>query len=249
MSQVVPSPELPQNDSEANASRPPEADALELFRLTHLGKRDGWAEAVALLTAAVDLISASWILGAVARSNNAGVIPLSAVLLGVTGVAAGFYMGRPWARHALLITLAVLTLIGWVKWSEDARPLLLMAFLFFTGCALFAHRSARNQLFFQRDVPRPALERYRARQQDNPMAHHAWRYGLAALITPLFAPLAVFCGAWALRLVVEGKARPPVGRAGLAFGGLVLGSAVLALWYFRGLELYIALTSLLRDPR
>ncbi|NOK35801.1 hypothetical protein [Corallococcus exercitus] len=43
------------------------------------------------------------------------------------------------------------------------------------------------------------------------------------------------------------KAEPPVGRAVLAFGGLVLGSAVLLLWCFRALELYIALTQLLRD--
>ncbi|MBN8230957.1 hypothetical protein JYK02_25905 [Corallococcus macrosporus] len=238
-------PDLPPNDGEAHASRPPATDALELYRLTHLGKRDGWAEAVALLVAAVDVIAAAWILGALARPDNAWIVPLSAVLLAVTGVAAGSYLGRPWARQALLVTPAVLTVIGWMKGSEDARPLLLMGGLFFTGLALFAHRSARNQLFFQRDVPRPALERYRARQQDNPMAHHAWRYGLAALITPLFAPLAVFCGAWGLRLVVR-EARP---RAALALGGLVLGSAVLLLWYLHALELYIALTRLLRDPR
>ncbi|WP_375754843.1 hypothetical protein [Corallococcus exercitus] len=226
--------------------RSSEADTLELFRLTHLGKRDGWAEAVALLVAAVDVIAVSGILGALARPDNAWIVPLSAVLLSVTGVAAGYYLGRPWARQALLITPAVLTVIGWMKWGEDARPVLLMAFLFFTDCALFAHRSARNQLFFQRDVPRPVLERYRARQRDNPLAHHALHLGLAALITPLFAPLAIFCGVSALRRV-DRKAQPPVGRAVLAFGGLVLGSAVLLLWYFQGLELYITLTRLLRD--
>ncbi|RKI55902.1 hypothetical protein D7X55_28990 [Corallococcus sp. AB049A] len=213
-----------------------------MFRLTHLGKRDVWAEAVALFVTAVDIIAASWILGALARADNVWVVPLTAVLLAVTGVAAGFYLGRPWARYALLITPGLLTLIGWMQWSEDARPVLLLAFLFFTGCALFAHRSVRNQLFFQRDVPRPALERYRARQQDNPMAHHAWHYGLAGLVVPLFAPLAVFCGAWGLR-----EAKPPVGSAMRALGGLVLGSAVLLLWYHQGLELYIPLTRLLRD--
>ncbi|RKH01725.1 hypothetical protein D7X32_19425 [Corallococcus carmarthensis] len=63
---------------------------------------------------------------------------------------------------------------------------------------------------------------------------------------PLFAPLAVFCGAWGFR-VVSRKAEPPVRRALLAFGGLVLGSAVLLLWWFKGLELSIAPTRLLRD--
>ncbi|NOK21382.1 hypothetical protein [Corallococcus carmarthensis] len=43
------------------------------------------------------------------------------------------------------------------------------------------------------------------------------------------------------------KAEPPVRRALLAFGGLVLGSAVLLLWWFKGLELSIAPTRLLRD--
>jgi hypothetical protein len=240
---VVPPP-LPGEEQDARSARAAQ-EPVERYRLIHLGQRDAWAEAVGLFSAGLGGFGVALGGWGTPEAEPSWVAPFAVGLLGVTGVGVAFYLGKAWARQVLLVVPLALGVLGEHVWGVEARPGILVAVLFLTGLAVTIHRDARNQLFFERNVPRPVLERHLARLQDNPLAHRALAWGLGALVIPLYAPLAIVAGAWALSRL-DAKGEPPIRHGGRAVAGIALGCLGLGLWWLKGPELWSLLTDLLR---
>ncbi|WP_223640608.1 hypothetical protein [Corallococcus sp. EGB] len=206
----------------------PDVNYLEALRQRYQGKRDEWAWVVGgvtlLLCVATAAALAQWGL----RATRESLFTLLLLLPVPVGVA--FFLGRRWARHALLFTPLVMAVA-----ADALVPT--GRFLFF-ACAIPAfvtglriHRDVRNQLFFRLPVPPGMLKLLWNERFNNPMARQAARFGFSALLMPLLAPVAVICGVVALTRV-DSKATPPIGRKDQAITGLVLGLASPLLWGF-----------------
>ncbi|RKH51020.1 hypothetical protein D7X96_16025 [Corallococcus interemptor] len=205
----------------------PDVNYLEALRQRYWGKRDGWAWWVAGVTLLCCVATAAalteWGLDATKDS-------LFALLFLVpVPVGVAFFLGKRWARHALLATPLVMAVVAGAL-VPDAR-------FFFALCVMPAlligvriHRDARNQLFFQLPVPPRALKALWEQRFNNPMAQQALRFGFSSVLMPLLAPIAVICGAVALTRV-DPEATPPIGRRGQAITGLVLGLVGPLLWW------------------
>ncbi|RKH05315.1 hypothetical protein D7X74_34675 [Corallococcus sp. CA047B] len=207
-------------------SKRPEVDYLEAFRLEHWGRRDSWAWTVGMLTL-------SLLLG-VFLSLASGGAPsrkewlFSALYLASVPVGGAFFLGRPWARPALVVTPLVLALGAGVLEPAQRIHHLLSA-LPFMFVAVLIHRDVRNRLFFRQPVTPGALAAMWNRLRNNPIARQAFHFGLSGLLMPLLSPLAVVCGVVGL-FRVKPQAHPPIGRRGQALAGIVLGVLSPLLW-------------------
>ena len=206
----------------------PEVNYLEAFRLEYWGRRDVWAWTVGLVTVGVCALVALLLLGG-PRSPREGLAAL--LLLASVPVGVAFFLGRPWARTALMLTPWGLALIAGALAPEVRIVPLLIGTSPFALIAIRIHRDVRNQLFFRRPVTPGQLKALWNVRRNNPFARQALSFGLSGVLVPVFAPLAVLFGAVALRRV-DPQAHPPIGRGGQALAGLVLGVASLLLWGF-----------------
>ncbi len=215
----------------------PEVNYLETFRLRLWGRRDAGAWMVG--AGSVLLIGL-----AVLALLVAGDIVTGAALLASAGVGLAYFVGKRWARPALLaVPLGALLLTA----RALGPPALLFFFPFTLAVSLF--RDTRSRLFFRLDVPERELRRLWDRRVNNPLARHALSLGVGAMFLPVFAPLLFIFGALSVLTLgfvlmgvlavvlgvvalqrVDLEAQPPIGRRWEALGGLCLGLASLALW-------------------
>ncbi|NBD12838.1 hypothetical protein [Corallococcus silvisoli] len=204
----------------------PDVNYLEALRQRFWGRRDGWTWTVGFVTLLLCV-------GAIACFVAWGLGPtwhtlLAVLMLAAAPVGVAFFLGRPWARHALLLPPLVM---AWVMWTQVSQPLWFLLLCASPGMlvAWGIHRDVRNQLFFQRPVTAKALRVLWDRRLNNPLARQALRLGVNAVLMPLLAPFAVIFGAVALTRV-DLKASPPIDRRGYAIGGMLLGIVILSAW-------------------
>ncbi|NOK34287.1 hypothetical protein HMI49_13880 [Corallococcus exercitus] len=206
----------------------PEVNYLEALRQRYWGRRDEWAWVVAgvtlLLCVGVAAAFAQWGLSATKQS----LFPL--VLLLPVPVGVAFFLGKRWARHALLPTPLVMAVAADVLY-RDGRFLFFLCAIPGLFIALRIHRDARNQLFFRLPVSSGSLKLLWDLRFNNPLARQALHFGFSAVFMPLLAPVALICGAVALTRV-DLKATPPIDRRGQAITGIVLGLVSPAVWGF-----------------
>ncbi|MBU8897214.1 hypothetical protein KRR26_16485 [Corallococcus sp. M34] len=203
----------------ATCAQRPEINYLEQFRQTLWGRRDGWAYIIAGCTALM------LVAGALSASESGWLGAIVAIAFVPVGV--GFFLGQSWARLALVVA----PLLGAAAMSREFGPGLIALGIIPTVAAFGIIRDPRNQLFFRRPIPTRALHRLWDLHANNPLARHAFGLGLNALFIPLFAPIAIVCGAIALTRV-DSRAQPPIGRRGQALAAILLGVASLAGWAF-----------------
>ncbi|RYZ45286.1 MAG: DUF4190 domain-containing protein [Myxococcaceae bacterium] len=206
----------------------PGVDYLEAFRQEYWGRRDSWAWTVGMLTL-------SLVLGVLYSAASEGPPSrkewlFSALLLATVPMGGAFFLGKPWARHALVATPLVVAL-GAGALQPALRFQHLLAALPFTFVAVHIHRDVRSRLFFRRDVTPGALAALWNRLRNNPIARQAFHFGFSSLFMPLLSPLAVVCGVVGL-MRVNPQAHPPIGRRGQAIAGIVLGVVSPPLWLF-----------------
>ncbi|RKH49083.1 DUF4190 domain-containing protein [Corallococcus llansteffanensis] len=208
----------------------PEVNYLEAFRLEFWGRRDRWAWTVGLVS--LGLLA----LGLVSALDQRAPTALRLLFTFLTPVPVGvaFFLGRSWARHALVATPVATPVVMAVLLEPSSREevaLMMVCAVPALIIAVVIHSDVRNQLFFRRPVTPGQLKALWNVRRNNPLARHALSFGLSGVLLPVFAPLAVLCGAVALRRV-DPEAHPPIGRGGQALAGLILGIASLLLWGF-----------------
>ncbi|WP_410386823.1 hypothetical protein [Corallococcus sp. 4LFB] len=206
----------------------PDVNYLEALRQRYWGRRDEWAWVVGGVTLllCVTVVAALALWGPGTRRQALFLL----VLLIPVPVGVAFFLGQRWARHALLPTPLVVAVAADALY-RDARFLFLLCLVPSMVTALRIHRDVRNQLFFRLPVSAGALKVMWDRRFNNRIARYALRFGLGAVLLPLWAPIAVICGAVALTRV-DPKATPPIGRRGQALTGIVLGLVSPLLWWF-----------------
>lgn len=196
----------------------PEVGHLEQLRRELWGKRDGWAWLM--------LASAPLHLAFTVGMGMDGMWNWTVLGAANTGVVVAWFLGVPVARHALLL-LPPLWLGGFLLKGRDLGVLVLLVPAM--GLALWLHASTRVRLFFRQEVDLERLERLWDARENNPLARHALVCGLAGLVLPVAAPLAMLLG-WAGLRRVDPEATPPIGKRRQALSGLVLGGLDLVGW-------------------
>jgi hypothetical protein len=201
----------------ATCAERPEVSYLERFRLKFWGKRDSWAWTMGLcglgLAAfAVTMALDQW-------------YPLALAFAGCAGVCGAFFLGRPWARTALIAASMLSAAVCAQQRLVPAAAAL--ALLFLTAVAV--HGNTRSQLFFRQPVPVYKLQALWHLLENNPLARSALSCAILGLILPLLAPLGIVLGVIALRRV-NPHAVPPIGRKGHAVTAIVLGGLTLVSW-------------------
>ncbi|ADO67839.1 B-box zinc finger protein [Stigmatella aurantiaca] len=207
----------------------PEVNFLERFRLGLWGRRDAWAWAAGIACALLVPLTAFLLVR--------GEFAVGAGCALSAGVGGAFFLGLPWARHALLAAPVVLALGSALRgWGYAAVG---FGCLFVSALSIVS--STRNQLFFQREVSEKQLLRLWHVRENNPLARTALSVALGGVFLPVMAPLAILLGGWALSRV-NPTSYPPVGRKGQALAAIGVGVTALALW---GLLLWPRLGGLL----
>ncbi|MCY1083557.1 hypothetical protein [Archangium lansingense] len=196
----------------------PEVGHLERLRQELWGKRDGWAWLM--------LASAPLHLVFTVGMGMDGLWHWSVLGAANTAVVVAWFLGVPLARPALLL-LPPLWLVGFTLKGRDLGVLALLAPAM--GLALWLYASTRVRLFFRQEVDLERLERLWDARENNPLARHALVCGLAGLVVPVAAPLAMGLGVAGLRRV-NLEATPPIGKRQQALAGLVLGGLGLVGW-------------------
>jgi hypothetical protein len=215
----------PQVYCQACAARP-ELNYLEALRLRYWGKRDGTAWVVGLVTLGLCLLSVM-VLGETGFTSQQE-LPWMLLSWAPVPVGVAYFLGKPWARHALVATPWVMALVASaVNWQ--GRIVFLLTAVLVSLFALNMHRATRTQLFFRVPVSSGKLRALWDLRFNNPLARQALNLGLGALFMPAFAPFAMICGAVALARV-NPNATPPIGRKGQALAGVVLGAVSILLW-------------------
>ncbi|AFE03206.1 hypothetical protein COCOR_00005 [Corallococcus coralloides DSM 2259] len=212
---------------QACAARP-DVNYLETLRQRYWGRRDGWAWMVGGVTLLLCVTTAAALAQWGLRATKESLFTL--LLLVPVPVGVAFFLGRRWARHALIVTPLVMAVAADFL-HRDGRFLYALCVSLGLIFALRIHRDVRNQLFFRLPVPPGTLQALWNERFNNPMARQASRFGFSALFMPMIAPVAVICGVVALRRV-DPKATPPIGRRNQALMGLVLGLVSPLLWGF-----------------
>jgi hypothetical protein len=202
----------------ATCAARPEINYLERFRLKLWGRRDTWAWLIGVGSIILGVVT---IMALVSRVEPLVVGILAAHA--VTGV--GFFLGVRWARHALIGTPLLCSVVAGLSAGPNAGFLMFILFL----CALTVYFDARNQLFFRREISPERLRRLWHLHENNPLARTALSCATGGVLFPVFAPFAIVFGVLALRRV-DPEAIPPIGRKGQAITAIVLGAAVVLLW-------------------
>ncbi|RYZ34630.1 MAG: DUF4190 domain-containing protein [Myxococcaceae bacterium] len=209
-------------------SKRPEVDYLEAFRLEHWGRRDSWAWTVGMMTLA--LLLGVFVSLASGRPLSRTDLLFAALGLAAVPVGGAFFLGKPWARHALVATPVVLASVAFFLAPAFRVDSLTFGALFLF-VAIQIHRDVRNRLFFRLPVTPGVLAAMWNRLRNNPTARHAFHFGLSSVFMPLLSPVAVVCGVVGL-MRVNTRAHPPIGRRGQAIAGIVLGVVSPLLWVF-----------------
>ncbi|HZH17293.1 MAG TPA: DUF4190 domain-containing protein [Archangium sp.] len=82
---------------------------------------------------------------------------------------------------------------------------------------------------FKLEVDRERLERLWDARENNPLARDALGCGVAGLVLPVAAPVAMVLGLLGLHRV-KPEAKPPIGKRNQALAGVVLGGTGLMFW-------------------
>lgn len=204
----------------------PDVNYLEAFRLEFWGRRDRWAWTVGLVS--MGLLALGILSALDPRAPTA--LRLLFTFFAPVPVGVAFFLGRSWARHALVATPVVMAVLLGPDSREEVSLVMVCAVPALIT-AVVIHRDVRSRLFFRLDVTPGQLQALWNVRRNNPLARHALSFGLSGVFMPVFAPLAVLCGAVAWRRV-DPEAHPPIGRGGQALAGIVLGVASLLLWGF-----------------
>jgi len=91
------------------------------------------------------------------------------------------------------------------------------------------YASTRVRLFFKLEVDRERLEGLWDARENNPLARDALVCGVAGLVLPVAAPVAMVLGLLGLHRV-NPEAKPPIGKGNQALAGVVLGGTGLMFW-------------------
>jgi hypothetical protein len=196
----------------------PEVSHLERMRQELWGKRDGWAW---LMLASAPLhLTFTLAVGMERLWHWVGVGAAD------TAVVVAWFLGVRQARPALLLLpplwLGVMLLTERDHW-------VLVPLVPAMGLALWLYASTRVRLYFQLEVDRERLARLWDARENNPLARHALVCGLAGLVLPVAAPVAMVLGLLGLHRV-NPEARPPIGKGNHALAGVVLGGIGLVFW-------------------
>jgi hypothetical protein len=190
-----------------------DVDYLEAFRKKYWGKRDSWAWTIGL-GAPAQLLGGLFTLVTGPPEGY-----LAGVLLVLSGVnSAFFFFGKPLSRLGLVL----LTVAWTASYAFLIGPVALVSG--FVGALLVVSilTTTRTKLFFKLDVPRQALAKCWDQLANNALAGTSLALAVGGLLVPGFGLLAIFTGLVALTRVNR-KSRPPIGKAGQAIGGIILG--------------------------
>jgi hypothetical protein len=197
----------------------PEVNYLERFRRKLWGRRD----AAAWVTGALGLALTAVALRAMWQQRTFWLPGL--LMVACAASCTAFFVGWRRAREALIATTLGCA-AGFLAFGSQVSSIV---FLFGAVFATFLYFDTRNRLFFQQPVSASRLQRLWHERENNPRARDAMNLGLASLLFPLFAPLAVIIGVVALQRV-DPHATPPIGRKGQAIAGIALGTIMMLLW-------------------
>lgn len=196
----------------------PEVSHLERMRQELWGKREGWAWLM--------LASAPLHLTFTVGVGLEGLWHWAVLGAADTAVGVAWFLGVRLARPALL-ALPPMWLVAFLLKERDLWVLgtLVPAM----GLALWLYASTRVRLFFRLEVERERLERLWDARENNPLARHALVCGVAGLVLPVAAPVAMVLGLLGLHRV-NPEATPPIGKGNQALAGVVLGGVGLMFW-------------------
>ncbi|WP_375769313.1 hypothetical protein NR798_00095 [Archangium gephyra] len=196
----------------------PEVGHLEGMKRKLWGKRDGWAWLM--------LASAPLHLAFTVAMGMDGLWHWAVLGAADTAVVGAWFLGVRLARPALLL-LPPLWLGGFLLKGRDLW--VLVPLVPAMGLALWLYASTRVRLFFQLEVDGERLERLWDARENNPLARLALVCGLAGLVVPVVAPLAMLLGLVGLHRVNPG-ATPPIGKRMHALAGVMLGGVSVVGW-------------------
>jgi hypothetical protein len=207
----------------ASCAKRPDVDYLEAFRLKYWGKRDLWAWLVGI---GAPFNLALGLTGFAIGMREPSAYMLYAAFLLMGGVGIAFWLGRPFARLALLFLPVASMVVG--SFSEIlpvaiGRALLPLLF------AIGIYRDTRNKLFFKVDVPREALQKAWHLYANNSAARSGILMSFFGLLIPVFAPFGLVSSIIGLRRV-DPHAHPPIGRKWQAIAGIILGVVSILGW-------------------
>lgn len=214
----------------ADCAARPDVDYLEAFRLKYWGKRDGWAwffgvgGALNLLLAVGTVVNAASGEGALGRDLVVALVTAGVLTVaGLNGVL--FWLGVPLARYGLLLVTALASALQFAVMGPAALLVFAMPLLI----AVNVFTNWRTRLFFKLEVSRGTLQRAWDLLHNNTIARQAAIAGVAGLVFPPFAPVALIMGVIGLRRV-DPNAWPPIGKKAHAIGGIALGALATLGW-------------------
>lgn len=193
----------------------PDIDWIEGYRQSRLGKRDSWAWFLGFSAFGYLVVAAN-----LAATQQGALRLLAIPAVGSAIVGALFFFGKPVARILLVVSVVVWSVIQ----VALVGPWALVGAAFSGAFVATALTTTRNRLFFRLEVSRQSLKQDYQRLADNRLARNAFAIGVLSLLLPVFAPVAIVCGVFAVR-AVDPRARPPIGKMGYAIAGIVFGVA------------------------
>ena len=196
----------------------PEVDWLDAFRLKYWGKRDAWAWLIGLGSLSNLVLAGNALLNE--RAFLAG-----GVLLAGAAINAGFWLGKRWARLALL-GLQALNIVLNLFTAQLPTALAALIGLLITVAILL---DTRNKLFFKIEVSREQLKKAWNLYSNNQVARTGFLCSILGVLMPPLAPVGLLCSIIGLRRV-DPTARPPIGRKGHAIAGIVVGGLATLGW-------------------
>jgi hypothetical protein len=205
----------------------PEVSWLEQLRAKWLGVKDGWCwmflglsvlELVAFVAFTGDLVhelaSGRWAPSVRLPER----VPALTLLATMTALHASFLTGRKWIRWSIGVVPVVGGVVALVQDQVGVAVFWVLLFMF----AATAWTDTRNKLFFRLHVPDAELQRYHARNLDNPAAQWAGRIAALGLFIPFAGLVAIVLGVVGLSQV-NPAASPPVGKRWLGVFAIAVG--------------------------
>jgi len=205
-------------------------DWLRAFKMELWGKRDGYAwffGAVGFLYSALIFVDQ---LADASRGLSAAAAGGLVASAGIGGVQLAYFLGRPWARRAIIVIPLIALAAQLVMMSNTTGdPTLAGLTLVSVVLPAVAYFDSRNKLFFKIDIPDEKLRKLWDLLRNNSIARTGLMCGILGLLVPGVGLIGLICSLVGLSRV-DPSATPPIGKKGYAIAGILVSGLTTLFW-------------------